>query len=576
MGKSEIARKLVQEHENQYENVAWINADTEISTKESFHKIACALKIRHHHREDAEGRQLAELVYHHLDENIKKRALFIFDNAAALRTEESAFGILEYLPSQMSNCSPLILVTSQTAQWTKHGCSVIQVTRLSKEESSDFLRSRFSLSSEEIGGYSELQDLFDKFVKILYGYPFALALAAATIVDKKGTLKEPELGPYFLKILLQRYIRRMEEAEIHEQLDINSRLDPTYAHTLMKVWDIAVSDLETRRHGKDAKYLLRILAYCSQDIVKGEELRRIYAVTWEKFGVKIPDLNSKLKKHASFEQALHPLYSLGLIRLHNETALPAVKGRQAADVRVHRLVRTLAKCDDESSFGIQKVLLFCLTVHHVELREEHLWGKGVPRWAVENEWKALLWLYGLRCLRKQGCERVVKTQGWKKVLEMRLPNGGDIAQVAEFIVNNQFPQRASLDCLHTSAIWRLIGNVVKVKSSLVRDSADTRVFLELMVLVVLGDALEIMGSTFSFASDFKAWSCPSKQVLNSFQQWLCHFDYFTAMRDFGAEQTIYSIIFDLILVILASRCSDYLNILRYFFINPLGLIIRNL
>ena len=93
MGKTETARKLAHNYRKHYKNVAWIDAETESSARESFLKIAQQLNLVYSH--DVSGKTLADLVYRHISKHVKKSTLFIFDNTNQLETEGNVFGIFD-------------------------------------------------------------------------------------------------------------------------------------------------------------------------------------------------------------------------------------------------------------------------------------------------------------------------------------------------------------------------------------------------------------------------------------------------------------------------------------------------
>ena len=194
MGKTETARAFAQKYEAEYENVAWVDAGTEISLRASFLRMAKILKIPYLDRDT--GKDLAELVYAHVSEHIEKPALFIFDNAGGLKSKQNVLftfdnacglqskqeflGIQDYLPNRVKKNIPLILLTSENADWRKH-CEIIHVTRFSMEESLLFFQSVFKLSDEEMRCTEGLVNLFGSLARKLNGHPLALSEAAAQI-----------------------------------------------------------------------------------------------------------------------------------------------------------------------------------------------------------------------------------------------------------------------------------------------------------------------------------------------------------------------------------------------------------
>ena len=118
MDKTETARAFAQKYKAEYENVAWVDAGTEKRAKDSFLRMAKILKISY--LDDDIGKDLAALVYAHVSEHFKKPPLFIFDNACGLKSEENKLGIHDSLPTRVNKSVPLILLTSESAEWRKH------------------------------------------------------------------------------------------------------------------------------------------------------------------------------------------------------------------------------------------------------------------------------------------------------------------------------------------------------------------------------------------------------------------------------------------------------------------------
>ena len=80
MGKTEMARAFAQKYKAEYENVVWVGAGTERSLRDSFTRLAKALKIPCL-SDDDKGRDVGELVYANVSEHFQRPALFISDNA---------------------------------------------------------------------------------------------------------------------------------------------------------------------------------------------------------------------------------------------------------------------------------------------------------------------------------------------------------------------------------------------------------------------------------------------------------------------------------------------------------------
>ena len=177
MGKTAIAQAFVQKYKDQYENVAWIDATTDSSARTCFINLARLLKVDH--AKEDKGKDLARLVYAHISNQFEKPTLLIFDNAQRLETEGKVFGISDYLPTQVKRNLPLTLVTSRSDEWRKHLCEVVEVTRLTKEESFQFFLTVFRQPGKKED--SKLNDLLQQFADKLEGHPVRLKKAEKII-----------------------------------------------------------------------------------------------------------------------------------------------------------------------------------------------------------------------------------------------------------------------------------------------------------------------------------------------------------------------------------------------------------
>ena len=380
MGKTETARKFAHQYRKVYENVVWIDSETESSAKESFTNIAKTLHIPYSN--DADGKEVAERVHEHISAHFLQSCLLIFDNANQLKSDENVFGIWDYLPAKVTENLPLILLTSQTTEWRRCQCEVIDVTELNEEESMNFLISRFQLSSQAVEDDSGLRDLLQSLNTKLNGYPLALGLAAANIPFIPG-----QDTSEFLKKSLGKYIHSVDNNTILKQR-ANTHLATNYQKTLLKVWDIAMTNLQRRENGREAKLLLRILAYFSQkDLKYGsyDTVNKVYSKgRSEVFGITFPGAND-----ASFDDAFRELQTLGLATAKDKN--PDIVNK---NIKVHRLIQILARQDDPMNFGIQKILIYFMSLsgfkdygsETISEWEGYSPSKeGLPSWAVENE-----------------------------------------------------------------------------------------------------------------------------------------------------------------------------------------------
>ena len=502
MGKTETARLFVQQNRNQFENVAWIDAETESSTRDSFQTVAKILKIPHSH--DVEGKTLARQVYRHVSEHVKKPSLFVFDNTNQLKTEGNTFGILEYITTEVVNNLPLILLTSQSAEWSLYQCQVIEVTHISYEDSFRFFLSWFKLSTEEVQADADLQALLSSLLGKLNGYPMALGLAAASIRYTPG-LSCLSL----LKQSLWRYIQRVDDQSFLQQA-INTSLATKYPHTLLNLWQITMSNLDRREHRLEARCLLAILAHLPQESLDEEIAEAVYQATNKRYELTFPG-----ESDASYEEAVHELQMVGLVRVKEDGP--------KSQIRMHRLVQTLGRLEKEAGLGMQKIIAYNLQHECVlNIRDEYLCSKhGVAEWVLVDELKALAWLDGIR-LRTQE-NGTIYCSKWKEQLEV-FPNGKDIAIVADFIIKNDRPLAKPGENVPCTS-WAFIDNALKARSALAGHNPGIRAYLELAITSVVYAMITVNISLSLWDSGSWTELQKLKDSFKSLNDWYSEIDY---------------------------------------------------
>ena len=426
MGKTETAKQLAHQYQEFYKNVVWIDAETHTSTETSFSQLAQDLGLSNTF--EAGTNRLTKSVYRHVSQYFQEPMLFIFDNANQLKTRDGSFGIFDYLPAEDIGNPPLVLLTSQTADWGTC-CKVIEASKFGPKESAELLRSRFKLTEEDFRTCNELENVIQKLLNKLDGYPLALGLVASNIsyVPGKTSLD-------LLKQDLEEYIHCIEENQVLGQ-DMGQYLDADYPRTLVSVFENAMNRLEWQKCGQGAKRLLCILAYCPQEQLYEWMASPIYYYTCVPLGITFP-----AKSDSNFERALDDLQRCGLVTLLRKKS--RLLRKEFHEIQMHRLVQTMAREYDTSRFGIQKLLLFYLDTGLLWSNftqkpwEDYLWSdNSVPAWALQSEQSAILWLNGLRVfLYENGLSNGYdcKTVDFRKAFS-NVANGKRVAKVAEFL-----------------------------------------------------------------------------------------------------------------------------------------------
>jgi hypothetical protein len=172
IGKTAIAFEYAYTHENEYETIWWVNAESPSATLETYKKLALH---KHIVSEDAKERDIIEAMKSWF--NNHEEWLFIFDNA---KTKD--FSWLEaYLPQTFKpNKKTHILITTRNGFFSK--CkSLIDVPPFSETEAVSYLKKRTDKSGAD---YSD--DSARMLAKHLRYIPLALEQAAIYIVQMPG------------------------------------------------------------------------------------------------------------------------------------------------------------------------------------------------------------------------------------------------------------------------------------------------------------------------------------------------------------------------------------------------------
>jgi hypothetical protein len=153
IGKSELARKYAYIHREDFDkNIAWMNAETQESLRESFIMLAKDLRIpttekRERKEQDRGIKSIVKDVYKYFT-NVS--SLFIFDNA------EKYKDISEFLPSSFSlfpdDKKPYVLITSRNQDWEvgeeEGKIEVIKLNEFTPEEALDFIKKTLNIEND--------------------------------------------------------------------------------------------------------------------------------------------------------------------------------------------------------------------------------------------------------------------------------------------------------------------------------------------------------------------------------------------------------------------------------------------
>jgi hypothetical protein len=260
ISKSELARMYAYIHREDFDNnVAWINAETQESLRESFHMLAEDLRIPT--TEEIEGKKrdrdiksIVKDIYKYFTNLV---SLFIFENA------EKYKDISEFLPYSLSlfpdDKKPYVLITSRSQDWEVGEEGEIEVTKLNEftpEEAIGFIKKTLNIENNLQNEHIE------KLARELQYFPLALRQAVTCI---KETNKKSERRGH-KKFEISNYLKKYEE-DAQELLEFSHECD-RYAKTTFLTWRITLENImQIGDNGKQALEILEIMAYLAPDTI---------------------------------------------------------------------------------------------------------------------------------------------------------------------------------------------------------------------------------------------------------------------------------------------------------------------
>jgi hypothetical protein len=317
IGKSELARKYAYIHKEDFnKNIAWMNAETQESLRESFIMLAKDLRIpttekREGKEQDRDIKSIVKDVYKYFTNVL---SLFIFDNA------EKYKDISEFLPSSFS-LSPddkkhYVLITSRNQDWEVREEGKIEVIKLNDftpEEAVKFIKNTLNIKNDLQNEHIE------KLARELQYFPLALRQAVTYIEE---TNKKRDCRGH-KKIEISDYLKQYKK-DAQELLEFSHESD-RYAKTTFVTWKITLENImQVGDHGKAAIEILKIMAYLAPD------------------NIPIEGFISKL---AFGEQIIDEERSWSAVELLNQySMIKIVKGVS----NIHRLVQQVIRLQNQS------------------------------------------------------------------------------------------------------------------------------------------------------------------------------------------------------------------------------------
>jgi hypothetical protein len=257
-GKSELARKYAYIHREDFDkNIAWMNAETQESLRESFIMLAKELKIpttekRKGEEQDKDIKSIVKDVYKYFT-NVS--SLFIFDNAEMYKD------ISGFLPSSFylapDDKKPYVLITSRNQYWEVREEGKIEVIKLNEftpEEAVKFIKNTLNIKNDLQNEHIE------NLARELQYFPLALRQAVTYVeeTNKKHFCRGHK------KFEISDYLKKHEK-DAQELLEFSHESD-RYAKTTFVTWKITLENImQVGDQGKVAIEILEIMAYLAPD-----------------------------------------------------------------------------------------------------------------------------------------------------------------------------------------------------------------------------------------------------------------------------------------------------------------------
>ncbi|MDX5507718.1 MAG: tetratricopeptide repeat protein [Wolbachia endosymbiont of Hylaeus sinuatus] len=315
IGKTELAKKYIEEHSKDYDNnIIWIKAETHETMVQSFLRLARdPLGI------PTEDRDIESIVRDIYAFFAKRKSLFVFDNAEEYRSEGQDAGISQFLPSHFLSSDdnkPSVLITSRNQKWGD--IKSLTLGAFTEPESIDFIRK--ALGIKDGSQENEIKNL----AETLQHFPLALQQAVAYIKERDIALKN--VG---LKFEISDYLKRYkEEAEKLLDFKFPKDSDNSYTKTTFITWRITIDKIKDNpEYGQQAKEILDIIAYIAPDNIPAKMFLGL-----ERNREKLGDAIQLLKQYSMINS-----------------------GEEQSLVNIHRLVQQVTRIELEKQ-GKDKVV----------------------------------------------------------------------------------------------------------------------------------------------------------------------------------------------------------------------------
>ena len=223
-GKTQIAKKYINEHKNEYNIVVWISAENIEELSNSYRQVALYYNLIEINKKYDQG-YIEDLVKNYLDDI--EKAMLIIDGVDDVEFDD----LLDYLPSNAS-----VIVTTQNSNIDADEFNIIPVGDFTEDEAINFMLSN---TSGRVCTENDMDEA-KEFTSLMEYYPLALEYSRAYINKHRVSIKD--------------YKELYQE---HSVSLLTSKL-PSYKKTAYTAWKISFDKAVERNRNT-----YNIMAMCS-------------------------------------------------------------------------------------------------------------------------------------------------------------------------------------------------------------------------------------------------------------------------------------------------------------------------
>ncbi|XP_077288685.1 uncharacterized protein LOC143913048 [Arctopsyche grandis] len=333
IGKTELAKKYVDEYKESYHNIIFIDAEKSESISKSFKKLAEQIGIPFTLKKQ-DGSQIREIkrdinnvvddIYKRL--NVSGKTLMVFDNA-----EECKY-IKKFIfnDSSDNNCI-YTLITSRCTIWEigeMGNIKVIKLKEFTEEEAMDYLNKTLENENED-----DLKSLMN----LLQRFPLALEQAVGYIEQENIREFDKKNGNIGIKNYLEEYKenkRKLLKMGHHENDDI-------YRETIATTWIITMKKIEKKgKCGKLALSILKIVAYLAPNNID-------YVKIFSKLEKDVDKLNEAIFLIRDYSMISNDKGKVSVHRLVQEAVQIHLAEMKQEEEVLKKTLKFLKTCDSE-------------------------------------------------------------------------------------------------------------------------------------------------------------------------------------------------------------------------------------